>query len=455
MRALATLAGIATAVCTLAISTTALAGPAETYGFLSRSTAMGGAVSADATDVSANFYNPAGLASAPGVRIDIGYMRANASLRMNGKDNGVDAVHGLVFGLVAPGKLLGMPFAFGVALHLPDDRVFRVRALDQQQPRWEIYDNRPQRLFFGAHLAIQPVKWLEIGGGLVFLAATRARLDITGDLSLSDAATSRLRHEVDADLTSIRYPQLGLRLKPTDRLRLSAVYRGEFQLTLDIEARLAVQAKLRDSSCATTLCVPFFTYLTTSSVNAFLPRQVVLGGSYDVTPDVTLDADVTWIQWSSYKSPMSAVTAQTKFDPPPGFPASLTPEKPAPTVVLPPNFQNRVVPRIGVEARLPLSPKGHSLALRGGYFYERSPVPPQSGGTNFVDADRHAFSVGTGLKLHAPFTEMPGDIHFDLHAQWSYLPERVFTKDSPADPIGDYRASGQIWSFGTTLGLAF
>lgn len=451
MRALATLAGVAT----LAVATTTLAGPAETYGFLSRSTAMGGAVSADATDVSANFYNPAGLASAPGVRIDIGYMRANASLRMNGKDNGVDAVHGLVFGLVAPGKLLGMPFAFGVALHLPDDRVFRVRALDQQQPRWEIYDNRPQRLFFGAHLAIQPVKWLEIGGGLVFLAATRARLDITGDLSLSDAATSRLRHEVDADLTSIRYPQLGLRLKPTDRLRLSAVYRGEFQLTLDIEARLAVQAKLRDSSCATTLCVPFFTYLTTSSVNAFLPRQVVLGGSYDVTPDVTLDADVTWIQWSSYKSPMSAVTAQTKFDPPPGFPASLTPEKPAPTVVLPPNFQNRVVPRIGVEARLPLSPKGHSLALRGGYFYERSPVPPQSGGTNFVDADRHAFSVGTGLKLHAPFTEMPGDIHFDLHAQWSYLPERVFTKDSPADPIGDYRAGGQIWSFGTTLGLAF
>lgn len=67
MRALATLAGVATAVSTLAIPTAALAGPAETYGFLSRSTAMGGAVSADATDVSANFYNPAGLASAPGV----------------------------------------------------------------------------------------------------------------------------------------------------------------------------------------------------------------------------------------------------------------------------------------------------------------------------------------------------------------------------------------------------
>ncbi len=447
--------GVALAVSLLAAE--ASAGPTETYGYMSRSTAMGGAVSADVSDVSANFYNPAGLASAEGVRIDIGYMRANPRLRTDGRDNAVDPVHGMVFGLVAPGKILGLPFAFGVGLHLPDDRVFRVRALDQQQPRWEIYDNRPQRVFFGAHLAIQPWKWLEIGGGLVFLAATRARLDITGDLNITDPALSRLRHEVDADLTSIRYPQLGVRLKPTDRLRFAMVYRGEFQLGLDIEARLAVIAKLSDAECtAKSLCVPFFTYLTTSSVNAFLPRQVVLGASYDLSPQVTIDADFTWIQWSAYKSPVSAVDAKTRFDAPPGFPISLTPEKPAPTVVLPPNFENRIVPRIGVEARFPLGEKGHGLALRGGYFFERSPIPPQSGGTNFVDADRHAFSVGTGVKLRAPFKELArADLLFDLHGQWSYLPERTILKDSPSDLIGDYRAGGQIWSFGTTLGVAF
>ena len=51
----------------LALATTAKANPADTYGFGSRSTAMGGAVSASARDFSANYYNPSGLALARGI----------------------------------------------------------------------------------------------------------------------------------------------------------------------------------------------------------------------------------------------------------------------------------------------------------------------------------------------------------------------------------------------------
>ena len=46
----------------------ARANEADTYGLGSRSSAMAGAVAADATDFSANYYNPAGLASARGDR---------------------------------------------------------------------------------------------------------------------------------------------------------------------------------------------------------------------------------------------------------------------------------------------------------------------------------------------------------------------------------------------------
>src|SRR5687767_10708176 len=77
----------------------------DTYGFGSRATAMGGAVSADATDFSAAYYNPAGLVGATGVSVSVGYLYAANNLRMNGLDNGVASAHGLVGGLVAPGKL--------------------------------------------------------------------------------------------------------------------------------------------------------------------------------------------------------------------------------------------------------------------------------------------------------------------------------------------------------------
>lgn len=430
-------------------ATSAFAGPSETFGFGSRSTALGGAVSADATDVSANFYNPAGLAGAKGLTFDAGYLRTIYDLRMNGRDNHVDPVRGMMFGLVAPGEVAGLPFAFGVGLHLPDDRVFRVRSLDQEQPRWEMYDNRPQRIFMSANLALRPFKWLEVGGGMVFLAATRATLDITGQINVASPKESELRHEVDADLTSIRYPQAGVRVHANDRLRFAAVYRGEFQLTLDIAARLDVQAQ------ALGLSIPFLTYITTASVNAFLPQQAVFGTSYDPHKNWTIDFDITWINWARYKSPVTAVNAQTRFEPPPGFPPSLVPEKPAPTVILPPNFEDRFVPRVGVEGRFPLSPRGHYFAGRVGYFFERSPIPEQTGGTNFVDADRHAFSLGMGVVLKDVAKEIPGDVKLDIHGQYSHLPERLTMKASPATGIGDYTAGGSIYSIGFTTGLVF
>lgn len=443
------IASLAAASALFAFAARAGAGPTETYGFGSRSTAMGGAVSADASDVSANYYAPANLASAKGLTLEAGYLRAFPTLKTNGKDNYVDPVRGIYFGLVAPGTVFGIPFAFGVGLHLPDDRVFRVRSLDQSQPRWEMYDNTPQRIFLSTNLALKPVRWLEIGGGLVYLAATRARLDITGQIDLASPKESELRHEVDADLTSIRYPQASIRITPTDKLRLSAVYRGEFQLTLDIQARLQVLATALGG-----ISIPLLEYITTSSVNAFLPKQAVFGASYDVTDRVTVDADLTWINWSSYKSPVTAVNAESQFSPPAGFPAGLLPEKPAPTVIIPPNFHDRVVPRVGVEWRIPLG-AGHVFSVRGGYFYEKSPIPEQTGGTNFVDSDRHALSAGLGIRLHEITEIIPGDVRFDTHAQYSFLPDRSHAKSSAADLIGDYTSGGHIWSVGAVVGLEF
>ncbi|MDB4997844.1 MAG: long-chain fatty acid transport protein [Myxococcaceae bacterium] len=430
-----------------ALPSVARANPLDTFGFGSRGTAMGGAVSADTKDVSANYYNPAGLARAPGLEISFGYFRAEHYLKTNGQDNHVDPVKGLNAGVVAPGTILGVPFAFGLGLHLPDDRLSRVRALRQEQPRWELYDNRNQRLYFATNVAVSPWPWLELGAGLSFMSSTRGRLDISGTANIFRPEQSQLRHEVDADLTAIRYPQAGMRVNLGSRASLALVYRGEFQLDLDLKARLN-----GDISQLTTA----YYALEAFSVNAFLPRQVVIGSSWKITKDFRANVDLTWIQWSAYISPVAHLNVALDIPPPAGgWPANITPPStPAPTKVVPLEMQDRVVPHLGFEWRA--LHKAHTEGfVRGGYEFAKSPVRAQRGVTNYLDRDRHSISAGLGVRLLAPIKELPGDVRFDVHTQLSVLPDRITMKNDPSDFIGDYSAGGHIWNVGVTTSVGF
>ena len=425
----------------------ARANPHDTFGFGSRSTALGGAVAADVHDASANYYNPAGLARAEGLELSIGYFRASHHLSTNGVDNEVDPVKGLVLGLVAPGELFGLKFAFGLGAHLPDDRISRVRAFRQEQPRWELYDNRNQRLTLATNLAVAVTDWLEIGGGLSFMSSTRGRLDITGSANIFAPSQSQLRHEVDADLTAVRYPIVGARVALTDRIALAAVYRHEFQLGLDLTAHLQ-----GDISGLTTARYD----LATSSVNNYLPRQVVLGGSWALSDAVRVNADFTWLEWSAYVAPVAKLDVGLDIPPPKGgWPASISPpETPAPLKVVPLRLSDRLVPHLGVEWRA--LDRGWLRGLvRAGYEVQKSPIAAQTASVSYIDRDRHTGSLGLGLVLVHPGEIMPGSIALDGHAQLSVLPEADTLKSSPADLVGDFRAGGTIWNFGATLTATF
>lgn len=437
---LAALAALAPAV--------AHASPLDTYGFGSRETAMGSAMAGDTHAFSASFYNPAGLAMAERLELSIGYFRVDQHLSIDGNDNGVDPVKGLVGGLVAPGTLFGVPFAFGLATHLPDDRLSRVRTLKQDVPRWELYDNRAQILFIASNIAIRPVPWLSIGGGIGYLSSTRGNLGITGEAKLRNTYDSQLRHEVDADLTSVRIPLFGLRITPNDRISFGASYRGEakldLQLTADIhgtiDSEIGVKAPIRYT-------------LTSQSFDAFHPRQITVGTSVVPVDRVRVNLDVVWVNWASYKSATSLSTAHLEVGGDVSGVVALPPD-PKPTIVRDPEFKNRLVPHVGVEVSA-LSYAHFELLARGGYVYERSPVPPQTGPTNFVDADRHTMSLGLGMRVPKPIEELPGEVRLDLHGAYSLLPERLVKKESPADFVGDYRARGHQTNIGATLGVGF
>ena len=443
----------------------ARANEADTYGLGSRSAALGGAVAADATDFSANYYNPAALVGARGPSLSIGYVYAHNHLTTNGQDNGAADVHGIVGGLALPGTFFGVPFAFGVGLYMPDTGLSQVVALRQEVPRWALYGESSSIVFIAANLAVRPVSWLELGGGVAFLAATKGSFQITGTLSNPNLYDSQLQHEVDADLSAVRYPQVGARFKVPGFGYLAAVYRGETKLDLQLTAHL--KGTFDDTTLG--LKVPLTYDLTTKTADAFLPQQFVLGASFQRVPRLTVNLDFVFVNWAAYESPTAVTTANLNVTLPPDLPPGTValPPSPKPVTVIPPGFQNRLVPHLGVEYVFPVAGgyrhlegdpierRALEIPVRAGYVYERTPVPPQTGTTNYIDTDRHTVSLGTGLTLNAPGSVLKGSLTLDVHGALSVLPERVTLKQSPADFVGDYTASGTMLTLGTTLTAVF
>ncbi len=429
----------------------------DTYGLGSRSIAMGGAVTADVADFSANYYNPAGLVRGEEIRISVGWFGVQNWLEIDDLDSGVDRVSGLVTGLVIPGNIDGFRFAFGLGLHLNDDRVSRTRALPRSRPRWEFYDNRPQRTFLATHLAIRPFDWLLIGGGISFLSYAQTSLSIRGDIDvISPDVGTRAEHEVGADLTTIRYPQVGIQIVPMPELSFGVVYRGQFALSSDLIANAGMPGEMSDTRFLVgSVTIPGYFHLVSESVNAFVPQQLSFAMTFRPIPELSIGAELTWVNWSAYVSPIGRTDVTLAIRVPPELADTIrVPDRISGSSPIPANFEDRFVPRLGVEG-LALSEPGLDIMIRGGAFYESSPVPEQKGVSNLVDADRIALSLGAGLRLTDLRPLIDGWIAFDLHLQWSILPERTTQKASPIDPIGDWRAGGHFFTGGLTMEVAF
>lgn len=449
-----------TAALVLSAAPIAHAQPMDTYGMGSRSTALAGAVTADVDDFSANYYNPAGIVRSGDLRIGVGWFGAHHMLEMNGIDSNVDPVHGIVLGLNVPGNIGDFRFGFGLGVHLPDQRMSRTRSLPRQRPRWEMYDNRGQRTYLATHVAIQPWDWLRIGGGIAFLSTSNNDLTIRGSIDITRPESgSSLEHQLTGELFTIRYPQVGVQVQPLPWLNFGAVYRGEFALSNNLTAQVGAPGATgpeRAVIVAGDIVVPAYFDLLTASTNAYVPHQISFGASVEPIPDtLRISAEATWLMWSQYQSPIGTSRIVLDIEVPPELEGSINvPDDIPQGDPMEAFFQDRIVPRLGVEWTAVRS-NDAVLDLRLGYFYEHSPAPQQTGYSNLVDTDRHAWSVGAGVELTGLRPALPGSLHLDLHFQYSLLPDRLHQKMLLIDPVGDYVASGHVVAGGATVEVAF
>jgi long-chain fatty acid transport protein len=427
-------------------SVPAAATPVDALGIGARSKAMAGATAALAEDYSANYYNPSQLAMFERLELSLGYTHASFNLESNSEPSALDPVDAWMFGVVAPGSIAGIPVAFGMAAQLPAGYLSRSETIRETDPYWVFYEARMQLLYTSVNLAVMPVDGWSLGVGTASLATTRGGFQVRGTTVAAEFDRSEyesdLEHQIDARLVSTRYPQVATSLALDAAWRFGLSYREEAKLDT------VVAASLDTVIDGTIVEIPVRYDVLVRSVKMFIPRQLNLAAAW--APErLRLELDLTWYDWSSYRSPVSSTSTEFDADPPEGVTITLpmAPNVPPPED---PRFRDRLVPRVGAEYTLPLGAR-FELPLRAGYSYEATPVPPQTGATSFLDSTRHLLSAGAGMKVKGLDPVLAGGLRLDLAFQWGLLEEREQTKLN-----GDrLSSSGSFWVASADTSLEF
>ena len=413
---------------------TAAANPVDAFGFGGRAPAMAGAQTAATNDGSANYYNPAVLATYDDIRVDLGYQTAVPSLRVDDLDLGVDASRGFAISLSSPGRIGPVDLAVSGGLFIPDQHILRARSIEATQPRFSLYDNRPQRVFLAANVALRIGPRLAVGGGIAYMAKTVAAVDLAGRLGYPDAADSDLVLAIDADVKELRYPQAGVLFAATPWLDLGLSYRGGYKLLLDNTVRVLADIGGEGMPIVEDGALE----LHALAQDLFQPEQWSAGLAAQLTPRLLVAFDLSYHRWSKFENPATRIDLAIDA----GQFNDLLDIPDAPPLPRP-HYADIAIPRIAAEVTALRSAR-RQLDVRAGYAYEPSPAPEQVGESNFIDNDKHTASFGAGLTLAGFTAILPRPLRLDAFVAGTFLAPRSHHKLSPVDPVGDYRSSGRI-----------
>jgi long-chain fatty acid transport protein len=434
---------IRAAIITLAVAALAAparANPADIFGLGARGAAMGGAQVACADDSTASYYNPALLVLGDDIHIDVGYQMGVPEVGANGKTFNIDRSEGLALGISVPGRIMSQRLAIGAALFLPDAQVTRTRTLPAERPRFLAYDNRPQRLFLAATAAFEILPGLSVGGGIAYMASTNGTVQLRGLVGFPDPAGSDLDLSINVDVKTIHYPHFGIAWRALPWLELGASYRGSFRLVIDQTVRVRGDIGTPGSD---PVISDGHLDIRSVSQDLFQPMQITAGLAAQLTPHWLLAFDVAYHRWSDFANPTAKIDIELDIKQFNEL-VNIPPMSPLPI----PNMHDIVVPRLGVEWRG--TPGRHTWSARGGYVYEPHVSPEQQGESNFIDNDKHTFSVGGGIDWPGIGGVILKPVSLDAYLALTVLDPRNNHKLSPIDPVGDYRSSGFVVAAGVS-----
>jgi len=334
-----------------------------------RSPALAGTGVADSTGYEATYQNPAGLAT--GKRnLTLGLVYGGYQTTVDDAPYPIENTLGLLIGGALPLPLGGVMkdrLGLGLGLYLPAGFINRVRVPFPDVARASLLDSRTQIVSILFRRRGAAAGGVQVGGGVLALAA------LVGEINIQQDGSGRLIAASEQQLTVNYSPILGARWQtPGGRVAVGAVFRGVSESSY----RITVHTRLGD---ALPLMLPVIYF---SGIAQYDPLQVAAEVSVRASRRLVLTAQASYKRWSAFAYPIDKSTD-----------GSL----PLPV----PHFHDTVVPRVALEWQ-PADLHAVEILLRVGYFFEWSPTPnppPDDLSRNLLDSDRHVLTAGIGLRL--------------------------------------------------------
>ncbi len=410
------------------------------YGYGPRAAAMGGAMTAEANDYTAVFYNPALLVERKDVNFGFAFQYAGMTSNVQSKDLAKDLdcsqctappTVGTSLGLLFPlGGVVKNRIALGLGVYLPTAVLLRLHAPSQDQPYWYRYQTNPERLQLHLGAGIKIVDWLKVGLGIQVLANLIGdSADIRVDLFSKQVNSA----EINAYLGTRVAPVFSMHLSPWKRLRLGATFKWEMRLDYKIPASVDLQG-------IGTLG------FTIAGVAHYTPHTLQFGAAFDVTDDFTLSLDGEWQNWSAAPSPYVGINIDLSGPTLEGL--GLGSALDVQSASQRPGFADTFGGRLGAEYRIT-----ERFAARAGAFLRPTPVPKQdTQGTNLMDNTAVGGAVGVGFNFPDPLEIFQHPIQIDIAGQAHFLMNREANKGS-TDKQPGYTYSANV--YGVTAAIRY
>ena len=354
-----------------------------------RAMAMGGAFVAQASDASAIYFNPAGLAFQSGFKVMLGtaIIMPSSSYSGGGKSTSMVSqtftpIHAYITYTFENGLALGVGVynPYGLGTEWPIDWDGRQSSVKTDLSTW--YINPTVAYRFSDKLAI--------GAGISYVTgkvtlkqrvATFSQLTPISPSPVPPPGAKDGTVNLDGTGNNMNW-NVGLLYKPTPDLSFGASYRSLTKIDFSGTASFTDMGGLGGYSV-----FPNFFPGGTGKTTLPFPSDLFVGVAYNITKDFTVEADFQYVGWSSFDNLTLDIPLGPTF-----APAGITTPLQGPEV-LPKNWKDSYLIRVGGEYKM------ENLALRAGFIYDQTPQPDAAVEPMLPDANRIEVTIGLGYAI--------------------------------------------------------
>jgi long-chain fatty acid transport protein len=334
-----------------------------------RAVGSGNAITAGVEDPSAVYVNPAALSQISGNQImgGLNYINTNSSVRNNGVKSTNIHDDDFLPNLFANYHIPNSDFSLGIGSYTPFGLATSYK--ENSFTRFAAIRTEFRTIYVTPAIAWEPSRYFSVGAGMSFVhsSAVLSRALFLGAVGVGEG---RLRITDTDDAYGYN---IGIVVKPTDKLKLGITYRSRVSLKYD-------DADVKFTDAAITGGAS--TAVKAKGINVPIPPVINAGIQWQINPTWLVEVDYNFTRWSEFNNLKAAFSSS--------LPA-LGGIVPISGFFLPQDWKDTSTIRAGTVYKV-----NKSFELRTGFSLDQTPIPNRTLNPAIPGADILTLNGGFG-----------------------------------------------------------